>query len=116
MTEHLLGKGTAVVLAWDASFALFAPGQPELQAALRRHLLGALAQPYSCEGAVVYRLAAPAADHYFFINDNPARAVTLATPGYRYRKATDAISGETLVAGAPIQLEPYSGRWVRMSR
>ncbi len=114
--EHRLGKGSAVLLAWDASHACFRPGREDMEARLRRHALGPLTLPYACEGAVVYRTSAPGADHYYFINDGEERAVSLSTPAYRYLEASDPVTGEILPLGSPIRLEAYSGRWVRMRK
>jgi beta-galactosidase len=61
-------------------------------------------------------LATPEADHYFFINDNPARTVTLETPAYRYRGVRDPVSGEALRPGAPVALEAYGARWLRYEK
>ncbi|MBD0254433.1 MAG: hypothetical protein ICV83_01840 [Cytophagales bacterium] len=52
-----------------------------------RHALGSLAARYTCEGALVYRLAAPQADHYFFSNDGPATAVGCAAAAGRLKVA-----------------------------
>jgi beta-galactosidase len=116
VTEHRLGKGTAVLLAWDASHAAFKRGNAALEAQLRQATMGTLDSPYACAGAVVYRLAAPAADHYFFINDGPATQVLLNTKKYEYVSASDPVSGVKLPLGAPIQLEAYSGRWLRFEK
>jgi beta-galactosidase len=116
VTEHRLGRGRAVVLAWDASHAVFQPGHPAREARLRRFAMGALESPYACDGAVVYRLAAPRADHYFFINDGPAAKVRLDTKKYRYRAAGDPVSGQSLKLGEPVELEAHSGRWLRLER
>ncbi|BDC49861.1 hypothetical protein F183_A21770 [Bryobacterales bacterium F-183] len=114
VTEVKLGKGTAVILGWDASYAVFAPGKTQLEFLLRQYTLGGLQSPYSCAGAAVYRLAAPAADHYFFINDGEPKQVRLNAGGMKYKSAIDPVSGETLALGAPIALEGYSGRWLRL--
>lgn len=116
VTERRVGKGSAVVLAFDASFACFRPGNPRGEERLRRYALGNLRLPFACAGAVVYRTAAPDADHYFFINDGEGRAVTLDTRGYRYLDVSDPVSGEALSLGAPIALERYSGRWLRFRK
>ena len=116
VTEHRLGKGSAVLLAFDASFAAFRPGKTWMEQALRQYALGPLAPPYSCGEAIVYRLAAPEADHYFFINDGEAREASLRTPQYRYSGVSDPVTGESLTLGAPVALEAYSGRWLRFSK
>jgi beta-galactosidase len=116
VTENRAGKGTGVILAWDASFAVFRPGKPQMQQWLTRHALGGLESPYACDGAIVYRMAHPAADHYFFINDNEARKVFLDTRGYRYKAMSDPVTGESLPLGAAIALPAFSGRWIRLEK
>ena len=116
VTENRFGKGTAVILAYDASFACFRPGNEQMEARVRRHALGSITSPYVCENAVVYRTAAPAADHYFFINDGEARKVMLDTRNYRYKSLTDPVTGERLKPGAPIELEAHGGRWLRFEK
>jgi beta-galactosidase len=116
VTENRLGKGSAVVLAFDASFACFKPGNTRMEQRVRRYTLGAITPPYACEGAVVYRLGAPDADHYFFINDDEAKAVALDTRRYKYVSISDPVSGESLRLGAKIDLEAYSGRWLRFAK
>lgn len=113
-TRNQTGKGEGVVLGWDASFALFAPGQSVAEQQLVSQIVESITPQYSCAGAVVYRLATPEADHYFLINDGPAKQVRLSTPGYRYRGAEDPVSQSRINAAEPIELEAYSGRWVRM--
>jgi beta-galactosidase len=114
--ENGVGKGSAVMLAWDASFAVFQPGHAELEKWLVDAAMGGLESPYACSGAVVYRLAHPGADHYFFINDDEAKTVYLNTKRNVYRSVSDPVTGETLVPGAAIRLEAYSGRWLRMEK
>ncbi len=116
VTEHVLGSGTAVLLAYEASLMCFRPGDQAAETLLLRHTLGQYGSPYACADAVVYRLAAPAADHYFFINNGPARAVTLNTKSFHYRAAADPVTEETLDLNAPIALEAYSGRWLRCEK
>lgn len=115
-TEHQYGKGTAVVLAADASYAMRAPGNELMESWTLQHTMGKLESPYSCDGALVYRLAAPDADHYFLINDDEAKSVRLHFRNYQYKKVVDPISGESLNMGAPVALEAYSGRWLRFEK
>ena len=116
VTENRLGKGSAVVLAFDASFACFAPGNARMESRLRQYTLGTIRAPYAASNAIVYRLAAPAADHYFFINDGPATTTSLDTKDYRYESASDPVTGDLVQLGSPIALEAYSGRWVRFAK
>ena len=116
VTENRLGAGTAVVLGFEAARFCFEPGNDFLESVLVRYALGSTVPAYSCTDAIVYRIAAPDADHYFFINDNPARRVHLETRGYRYSAASDPVTGEELILGAPIELEAYGARWLRFAK
>jgi beta-galactosidase len=116
VTEHKLGKGTAVILAADASYAMREPENNLMEKWTLKHTMGTWESPYSCDDAIVYRLAAPDADHYFFINDDEAKSVRLNFRKYKYSKISDPISGESLVLGDPIDLEAYSGRWLRFEK
>ena len=116
ITEHRHGRGTAVILGFEASGLCHRPDNPAGEALLREHALGGLAAPYACDEAIVYRLASPAADHYFLINDGPARTATLRLDGFRYRRLSDAISGEELAPGMPVALDGHDARWVRAER
>jgi hypothetical protein len=60
-------------------------------------------------------LAAPEADHYFFINDDEPKITSLTFSGFRYQTFTDAVTGETIDPTA-IELEGYSGRWIRCEK
>jgi beta-galactosidase len=116
LTEHSVGKGSAILIAWDASYSVFKPGNPGLEAALRSAAMGPLQSPYSCDNAVVYRIASPQADHYFFINDGPPTRARLAFRNYKYLSATDPVTGEQIPLDAPVDLEAYSGRWLRFQK
>jgi beta-galactosidase len=75
--------------------------------------MGGLESPYSCDKAVVYRLASPAADHYFFINDGPPTRARLTFRDYKYASASDPVTGQEVPLDSPVELEGYSGRWLR---
>ena len=114
ITENPLGEGTAVLLGAEASLACLKPGNKAIEALLVKTALGKRKSPYACKGAIVYRIAAPAADHYFLINDGPARSVTLDTLGHKYRSAADAVSGEKIKG--KVRLPAHGGRWLRMEK
>ena len=65
VTEHRLGKGTAVYIGAEASHQCFKPGNDHVEQWLRDYAMGPYEAPYRCDDAVVYRLATPTADHYF---------------------------------------------------
>ena len=116
VTEHQYGQGTAVLLGVDASYAMQAPGNTFMEKWTVNHTMDNLVSPYSCENAVVYRIAAPQADHYFFINDDEAKEVNLNFRNYKYKSVEDPVTGEQLNIGDPISLERYSARWLRFEK
>jgi beta-galactosidase len=77
--------------------------------------LGPHKPPFSCKGAIVYRLAAPGADHYFLLNEGPARKVKLDVRSVRYRAVADPVSGERVSLTA-IAIEADGGRWIRCEK
>lgn len=118
ITENRIGQGSASIIAFAASHDLFAPGNRDREAELGQLILGDDMEPfYACKGAYVYRLAAPEADHYFFINDGPARSVSLDTKAMRYQSVSDPVNGQSLLEpGQPIDLPAESGRWLRFAK
>jgi beta-galactosidase len=116
VTENQLGAGSAVILGWEASLQCFKPGNDRAEETLLQYTLGSMESPYGCDGAIVYRLTAPEADHYFLINDGPSVTVTLNTGNYEYIAVIDAISGEQLDLGSPVDIGGYDGRWLRFEK
>jgi beta-galactosidase len=115
VTVNALGKGQAVILAADASFAMKRQGNTFMEVWTVKHTMGTLASPYRCAGALVYRLAALQADHYFFMNDDEPKTVQFSSSRYNYKKFVDALTGEA-IDPATIALEGYSGRWLRAEK
>jgi beta-galactosidase len=116
VTENVVGRGSAVIIGWEASLSCWRAGDTWAEERLVRHALGSHRPPYACDGALVFRLAAPAADHYFLVNDGPARSVALDTRDYRYRAVTDPVDDQELPLGAPIPLDAHSARWLRFEK
>jgi beta-galactosidase len=114
--EGTCGEGQGVLCCWQGSLGCFRPGHEALQELVVRHTLGGRALPYTCEGALAYRLAAPKADHWFLVNPDGPKTVVLQPHAYRYGVVIDAMTGEALDLSLPIALEGYSGRWLRAER
>ncbi|MFW6351361.1 MAG: beta-galactosidase trimerization domain-containing protein [Bacteroidota bacterium] len=115
ITENSYGNGTALLLGYQASKMCFEPGNETAEKMLIDYVLDDLPLPYSADEAIVYRLAAPDADHYFFINDQEAKTVKFNTV-FDYKKVTDLITGEELMPGNPISVDKNSGRWLRFEK
>lgn len=116
MVENHLGKGTAVILANDASFSMKSRGNDFMEKWTVKALLKDYKPTYQCNDAIVYRLSTPRADHYFFINDGPAVKVHFKPIKFTYKRVYDAISGKELPMGAPVAIDAYSGRWLRFEK
>ncbi len=132
ITEVRSGEGMAVVLGYEASRMCSWKGSRRAQKMLLRHTLGGYGSPYSCtwepvenpaggrlgsfareSQPLIYRLAAPAADHYFVINDGPAKKVTLNTR-IEYQAMRDAVTGQLMLLGEAFIVQRDSGRWLRL--
>jgi len=114
VTENRVGRGSAVVLAFEASLGCWKPGDSWLESLLVRHALGRLRSPYACRGGLAYRLASPTADHYFLLNDEPVtRRLALDVRGQRYRRWEDPIEGKVVRSPASISVPPHGARWLR---
>ena len=116
VVENRLGDGSAVLIGCEAARACFRPGDADAERRIVAWALGPNESPYACDGAVAYRLAAPAADHYFLISDGPAAEARLDTKQFHYAAVTDAVTGETVDLNAPIRLPAHSGRWLRCEK
>ena len=116
VTRNALGVGEAIVIGYEASVSAWKPGNADAESQMRFWSLGDEQLPFRCRDGIVYRLAAPEADHYFLINDGPASTFCLETPGYEYAATGDPVTGEALEPGAPIAVDGYSARWVRYAK
>lgn len=121
--ENSLGKGTAVLMGFQASLNCFGTGNAvgksqtgqQADRMLLSYALKGVDRKFSCDDALVYRLAGEKADHYIFINDGQDKTVRLQTPAYRYSRAIDAITGEEVKLES-IRLGAYDGRWLRLEK
>jgi beta-galactosidase len=112
--EHRLGKGKAILLGYQASLNAFETNKwPDT--AWLSSILGTYASPYACANALVYRLASPEADHYFLVNEKGIQTVKLDTKTQRYKRFTDAITGQA-VNIQQLRLDAHSARWIRAEK
>ena len=116
IVQSQYGSGTAVLLGYEASMLCFPPENRLAESMLIEYTMGGYASPYACDNAIVYRLAAPRADHYFLINDGPRTNVKLDTKQYAYVKAINAVTQEQVQLNKPLQLNSYDGLWLRCQK
>ena len=115
VTINFAGRGSALILGYEASMECFTPGNEEAEKELVNYILGDYKPYYHCDGAIVYRIASGKADQYFLINDDEAKTVSLNCE-YSYKSMEDAVTGERLNPGEPIELERFNGRWIRCEK
>jgi beta-galactosidase len=118
VAHHIAGRGTATFITFDVSSLCRRPGNLAMEVFLARLLLNGAAAPLDIDcPALVYRRAAPAADHLFVINDTADRyTARLTVRNQQYISAVDCISGipVPLADGSiSIELAPWQGRWIR---
>lgn len=116
VTENIYGRGSAVIIAGDASFSMYKPKNKFMENWTLSHVLSNTSLSFSCNEAIVYRLAAPEADHYFLINDGQAKTVKLQFRNYIYKAVSDPVTGEKLNLSDDINLDSFSGRWLRYEK
>jgi beta-galactosidase len=112
ITENILGKGRAVVIGYEAGALCHLQGKTEAEQLLVQQCLGTLKPTFQCDDAIVYRLAGKERDHYFVINDGPARDVTLRFTHKNYKKLIEVMSGKELSLHDPVKVEGNSATWL----
>ncbi len=112
--QNRYGQGESVIMGLDIAHQCYMPGNDLAEEILVKYTLGDYQTPYTCEDAIVYRLAGPDADHYYFINDGDARTVQFNSE-FSYSKIVDAVSG-TKVDLEEIYLPADDARWIRMGK
>ena len=116
ITENALGEGTAVLLCVEAGPNCHRPGNTFMESLIREYTLANRPLPYGCDEAIVYRLVAPGAEHYFLVNEpNQSTVAKLNIADAAGAEAIDAVTGEAVSLDA-LDLAPESARWIRVTR
>jgi len=117
ITENSIGKGSAVLLGWEAARACTKPGNAEAEDRLATLLLGGAEPFYRCEGPpVCYRLSGPDADHYFLVNEGEASEARFTRLPYAYATALDVLEGKEVDLSAPLPIGKDNGLWIRAGK
>jgi beta-galactosidase len=109
--EKQHGAGSAILLGYEAAQRCYEHAAGA-QRRLVEDVVGSRQPAYACDGAFVWKLATPDADHFFLINDAEAKSVHLHCFDKRYCAMSDAITGES-VNPESILIDRASGRWIR---
>jgi beta-galactosidase len=117
VTEHNLGKGKAVIIGYEAARSCFVRGNKTMESMLLGYTLGDLKSPFNCDDAIVYRLAAGTADHYFLLNTSEEnKNANLKFDYFTYKNTMDAVTGEKIDLKNGLMVEAGSARWIRMEK
>ncbi|MFP3938461.1 MAG: beta-galactosidase trimerization domain-containing protein, partial [Phycisphaerae bacterium] len=115
ITEHRLGRGSAVLVGLDAARMCHRPGCSRVEKLLANLAVGEVAPKWSCDAPMAFRLSAPGADHYFLLNDGPARPALLRTFDHQYSSGEDVLDQHPIDTEGTIciELPARSGIWAR---
>lgn len=122
VTEVQIGQGSAVLVGFDAGMMCHRPGCEPVEQLLAALAWGDNRRSWECSAPIAFRRSAPTADHYFLINDGPARTAWLKVFDRVYRHGEDLITGRAITcAGSPsqivaVELPAESAMWVRMEK
>lgn len=118
VSEAMVGKGLATLIAFDPARMCWKPGQTRLEALLGDLYRGPAARRWSCDAGLCYRRRHRDADHYFIVNDGPARSAVLRTWDAWYRTVEDVLDGggADWTGTIAVDVAAYGAKWLRCTR
>jgi beta-galactosidase len=119
VSEARIGRGSAVIIAFDAARQCFQPGASPAAEKLIADLTTADDPPrWRCNAPLAFRLSAPKSDHYFLINDGEAMSAVLDVYDRRYAAGGEVVEDAPIDLSGTIAVElpARSGKWLRFAR
>jgi beta-galactosidase len=118
ITEAQIGRGSAVLIGFDAARMCWKPGQSTVESLIASLIMGRERKEWACSLPMTYRLSTPGADHYFLINDGSACSAFIRAHDRSYQ------SGEYVIEQKPVSLDGMisvdvpgaSAVWLRFER
>lgn len=120
--KNSYGKGEVRVFNFEAGRLMFKPGNFELEKIIVDEIIEGIRPPFQVDGnknTLVFRRAAPDADHYFFINNGEEELITLYSEDNSYYNAQLIIENEPIAINnnkINITIPGGSGRWLRVEK
>jgi beta-galactosidase len=118
ITEAQIGRGSAVLIGFDAARMCWKPRHSTVEALIAGLVMGNERMNWECNAPMAFRLSTTAADHYFLLNDGVARSAII--------RAYDRVyaAGEYVIEGTPldvrgtisVELPKQSAVWLRFAR
>lgn len=118
VSEYRFGRGSATLIACDIARACWQDPDPRLVAILADCYRGPAPRRYHCAVPTSYRRRHGDADHYFIVNDGPARSTVLRVYDACYDQVEDVLGGTTQPGEGSIAVDvpAYGGIWLRCRR
>ncbi len=116
------GKGKTIVFNFEAGRGVFKPGCPEREKYIARHILDGKNLPFEVKarpGIMAFRRSAPAADHYFLLNDGKQGKARVTSRFVKYHKALDVLQDKEIHITdnqVVVSVPAYSGAWLRLEK
>jgi beta-galactosidase len=113
------GKGQTLVFNFEAARSVFRPGNQLMEELIVSRTLGNIRPPFIVSGnknSLVFRRAAPKADHFFIINPGDDEVIEISSEDINYTTITDIINNEAINLSEgkiKIKVPAGSGSWVR---
>jgi beta-galactosidase len=118
VTEAEIGRGQALLVGFDPARQCWKPGQTGMEALLANLYRGDAPRRWWSDAPLVWRRSHPRADHWFLVNDGPARSAVLRVYDRAYKAGSDAIAGSPVnVRGTlAVELPEHSAVWLRLEK
>jgi hypothetical protein len=119
VTENRLGRGTAVLIGFDASRMCHLPEENPLTESLIAELIEFNQQrKWHTTAPMSYCLRTDRADHYFLINDKDEQPVFINAYDTRYISGSDVITGTPVDVNGTISvtIPKESAMWLRFEK
>ncbi|MCC5828305.1 MAG: beta-galactosidase trimerization domain-containing protein [Phycisphaeraceae bacterium] len=117
VAENRIGKGSAVLLGFDAARMCHRPGRQDIEQLIGDLARGGSCPTWRCTAPIVVRRATDEADHYFLVNDGASRFCIIEAFDRKYRSGLDVIDDRAIEVDGTIAIElpERSAMWVRLA-
>lgn len=119
ITEHRLGRGSAVLMGFDASrMCHLAGAEPEVEGLVADLIAAGQKRNWRSTAPMSYCLRTEKADHYFLLNDGPERPAFIEVYDAAYMSGSDVITGDPIPVDGTISvtLPKESAVWLRFEK
>jgi beta-galactosidase len=113
----IVERGRATLIGFDAARMCFQSGNVAVEKFLADLVMRGVGRGWETDAPIAFRRRSKAADHYFLINDGPARTVELRVHDRKCRWVEWVVEGEKrpIENDLRVKLPKESGIWLRLS-